>query len=537
MEQHKAMLKTRLMNSRNRLEINRENHRVARSKRREDSFFNNRVISVSPTPKEILSTQAEAMPRNEDAASSEQENRNPQIPQTSALSRRKEYLNRFKEWRAANKQRRQALEKTQIDQTTKGTEQPAEEASFVPSNRRSLYVVVDFKSKKNATQDTANPRAKVVPSTAPSAPANLKSTFGNAVTRVNYKHTALASKPPADAGKPQVTTKKLPPPVTAKQAATTAAAPAKQTLTDCTDSKSTGAAQKVTTLATARPIRTVTMKKPATVSAPSTASTVASVKPTTFSRKPLSSINKVLTKPSTSASVVPATTTKKKLDPSADAAKPVNLVTQPFDKPVKSVNIVKPIRGGGGAAGKFKVKANPPLKGAKNNTSSNLAKRMKVKKADHQNNKQNVVGQLRQAFFGNIDDIDELPDTPLERLSIDNPFQATSTQCCKTTNASQDLLGLYRDLTKLSPLGGDDLSAGSTTHTKSSAKRQLLTAEIAMSGQEEQPKRKFDFSRYSMGEPLLETPAINRSVKADEGEHIVLYVMYSLNKYHIKHFR
>lgn len=534
MEQHKAMLKTRLMNSRNRLEINRENHRVARSKRREDSFFNNRVISVSPTPKKIFSTQAQTMPRNEDATSSEQENRNPQIPQTSALSRRKEYLNRFKEWRAANKQR-QALEKTQIDPTTKGTQQHAAEASFVPSNRRSLYVVVDFKSKKNATQDAANPRAKGVPSTAPSAPPNLKSTFGSAVTRVNYKHTALASKPPADAVKPQVTAKKLPPPVTAKQAAPTAAAPAKQTLTDCMDSKSTGAARKAAAIATVRPTRTVAMKKP--VSAPSAAGTVASVKPTAVSRKPLSSINKALTKPSTSASVVPATTTKKKLDPSADAAKPVNLVTQPFDKPANSVNIVKPIRGGGGAAGKFKVNANPPLRGAKNNVSSNLAKRMKVKKADQPNNKQNVVGQLRQAFFGNTDDIDELPDTPLERLSVDNPFQATSTQCCKTTNASQDLLGLYRDLTKLSPLGGDDLSAGSTTHTKSSAKRQLLTAEIAQSGQEEQPKRKFDFTRYSMGEPLLETPAINRSVKADEGEQIVLYVMYRFNKYHIKHFR
>lgn len=512
-------MKTRLMNSRNHIQINRENHRVARSKRREDSFFNNRVISVSPTPKKIFSTQAQTMPRNDDATSSEQENRNPQIPQTSVLSRKKDYLNRFKEWRAANKQR-QALEKTQIDHTTNGSEPQTAET---PVNRRSLYVVVDFKSKKNAIQDTANSRAKTVPSTAPSAPPNLKSTFGSAVPRANYKFTALASKTPADSVKPQVTAKKLPPSVTSKQVTTTAKVSTKQT-----DSKSTGAARQVTAIGTVRPIRTVPMKKPATVSAPPAASTVALVKPATFSRKPLSSINKVPVKPSTSASVVTATITKNKLDPVATAARPVNLVTQPFDKHVHPVNIVKPIRGGGGAAGKFKVNANPPLRGAKSNASTNLAKRMKVKKPDQPSNKQNIVGQLRQAFFGNTADIDdELPDTPLERLSIENPFQATSTQCCKTNNTSQDLLGLYRDLTKLSPLGANDSSAGATNQTKSSAKRQLLAAEIAKSGQEEQPKKKFDFSRYSIGEPLLETPAANRSVKSDEGKEILIYVTYT----------
>lgn len=532
MDQHKALYDTGLMSRRNHLQINRDNQRVARSKRREESFFNNRVISVSPTPKKIFATNEQTMPANDDAVASEQENINPQHPQTSVVSRKKDYLNRFMQWRTEYKQR-QALEKTQNDQTAIMPQGVAEATFEAPAaKRRSLYVIVDFKSKKNATQDKTDSRTRTVVSSstaARGAPPNLKSTFAGTVTRAKHKQTTSK------------TTSLKAPTVKPSMPTVTANKPAKQVHSAAThDSKPAVAARKApATLTAGKPMRTLAGKKAATASAPvpapastapgivaapapaaGTVSLASAAKPTALSRKP----TKVATKPAT---CVTNSTTKPKMDAVAlPPNRPVNLVTQPFDKPANRVNIVKPIRGGGGAAGKFKVNSNPPLKAVKCNVSSTLAKRMKVKKTDPPaNNKEKndkKIDQLKQAFFGGnlgVDGIDELPDTPLERLSMENPFQATSTQCNKSNNSSHHLLDLYRDLTKLSPLGADETCTGSTatSHTKSVAKRQLLTAEIAKGAQEEQkqqqeqPKRKFNFARYSMGEPLLETPAVNKS--------------------------
>lgn len=547
MDQHRALYDTGLLSRRNHLQINRDNHRVARSKRREESFFNNRVISVSPTPKKIFATNEQTMPANDDAMASEQENINPQNPQTSVVSRKKDYLNRFMQWRTEYKQR-QAPEKTQNDQTAiMPQQQGVAEATFEApaAKRRSLYVIVDFKSKKNATQDKTDSRTRTVVSTSTAtrgAPPNLKSTFAGTVTRAKHKQTTSKTTslkaPTVKPSMPNVTVNK-----SAKQVPSAATH----------DSKPAVASRKAPAALTAvKPMRTLAGKKAATASAPvpapastapstvaapapastapgtvaapapaaSTVSLASAAKPTALSRKP----TKVATKPAT---CLTNSTTKPKMDAVAlPPNRPVNLVTQPFDKPANRVNIVKPIRGGGGAAGKLKVKSNPPLKAVKCTVSSTLAKRMKVKKTDpsannkEKNNKK--IDQLKQAFFGGnlgVDGIDELPDTPLERLSVENPFQATSTQCNKSNNSSHHLLDLYRDLTKLSPLGADETCSGSTatSHTKSVAKRQLLTAEIAKGAQEEQqqqqeqPKRKFNFARYSVGEPLLETPAVNKS--------------------------
>lgn len=534
MDQYKALYDTGLLSRRNHLQINRDNHRVARSKRREESFFNNRVISVSPTPKKIFATNMQTMPANDDAMASEQENINPQHPQTSVVSRKKDYLNRFMQWRTEYKQR-QAPEKTLNDQTAiMPQQQGVAEATFEApaAKRRSLYVIVDFKSKKNATQDKTDSRTRTVVSTNTAtrgAPPNLKSTFAGTVTRAKHKQTTSK------------TTSLKAPTVKPSMPTVNVNKPAKQVPSAAThDSKPAVAARKAPAALTAvKPMRTLAGKKAATASAPvpapasiapgtvaapapaaGTVSLASAAKPTALSRKP----TKVATKPTT---CVTNSTTKPKMDAVAlPPNRPVNLVTQPFDKPANRVNIVKPIRGGGGAAGKLKVKANPPLKAVKCTVSSTLAKRMKVKKTDpsannkEKNNKK--IDQLKQAFFGGnlgVDGIDELPDTPLERLSVENPFQATSTQCNKSNNSSHHLLDLYRDLTKLSPLGADETCTGSTatSHTKSVAKRQLLTAEIAKGAQEEQqqqqeqPKRKFNFARYSVGEPLLETPAVNKS--------------------------
>lgn len=547
MDQHKALYDTGLLGRRNHLQINRDNHRVARSKRREESFFNNRVISVSPTPKKIFATNKQTMPANDDVMASEQENINPQHPQTSVVSRKKDYLNRFMQWRTEYKQR-QAPEKTQNDQTAiMSQQQGVAEATFEApaAKRRSLYVIVDFKSKKNATQDKTDSRARTVVSTSTAtrgAPPNLKSNFAGTVTRAKQKQTTSK------------TTSLKAPTVKPSMPTVNVNKPAKQVPSAAThDSKPAVAARKAPAALTAvKPMRTLAGKKAATASAPvpapasiapgtvaapapastapgtvaapapaaGTVSLASAAKPTALSRKP----TKVATKPAT---CVTNSTTKPKRDAVAlPPNRPVNLVTQPFDKPANRVNIVKPIRGGGGAAGKLKVKSNPPLKAVKCTVSSTLAKRMKVKKTDpsannkEKNNKK--IDQLKQAFFGGnlgVDGIDELPDTPLERLSVENPFQATSTQCNKSNNSSHHLLDLYRDLTKLSPLGADETCTGSTatSHTKSVAKRQLLTAEIAKGAQEEQqqqqeqPKRKFNFARYSVGEPLLETPAVNKS--------------------------
>lgn len=524
MEQHKALYDTRLLGRRNHLQINRDNQRVARSKRRKDSFFNNRVISVSPTPKK---TKEETMPANDDATASEQENINPQHPATTVVSRKKDYLNRFMQWRTEYKHR-QALNKTQNDQTAiqpqPEQQAAANEAIFdaPTAKRRSLYVIVDLKSKKNATQDKTHSRTRTVVSSSTSTAAGgaapkLKSNFAGAVTRDKLKHaTSKTTSLKAPTVKPNVTANKP-----AKQVPSAAARDAKPAVV---------ASKTPAALQAGKPMRTVTVKKAATASAAvpgaapgtlpaGTVSLATAVKPTALSRHPIKQATNSTTKPKIHAVALPPN-------------RPVNLVTQPFEKPANRVNIVKPMRGGsgGGAAGKFKVNSNPPLKAVKCTASSTVAKRRKVKKADSAaSNKQKhdqKIDQLKQAFLGGnvvVEGIDELPDTPLERLSMENPFQATSTQCNKPNNSSHNLLDLYRDLTKLSPLGADENSNGATitttNHTKSVAKRQLLTEEIAKGVQEEQqqqqqkeqPKRVFNFSRYSMGEPLLETPAVNKS--------------------------
>lgn len=534
MEQHKALYNTGLWNRRNHLQINRDNQRVARTKRREDSFFNNRVISVSPTPKKIFVTKEQTMPVNDDAAASEQENVNPQHAPATVVSRKKDYLNRFMQWRTEYKQR-QALDKTHNDQTAiQPQQQPAAaaaEATFEApvAKRRSLYVIVDFKSKKNTTQNETHTRTRTFVSTstaAGGAAPKLKSNSAGVVTRAKHKHTTSK------------TTSLKAPTVKPTMPAVTSNKPAKQVpAAAARDAKPAVAARKApAALPAVRPMRTVAVKKAATASVPvaaaapatlpagtvaaaaappaGTVSSATAAKPTALSSKPIKLATNSTTKPKMHAVALPPN-------------RPVNLVTQPFEQPANRVNIAKPIRTGGtgGAAGKFKVNSNPPLKAVKCTAASTLAKRMKVKKADpaasNKQKKEQKIDQLKQAFFGGnlgVEGIDELPDTPLERLSMENPFQATSTQCNKSNNSSHQLLDLYRDLTKLSPLGADENSNGATTtsHTKSVAKRQLLTAEIAKGAQEEeqqqeQPKRKFNFARYSMGEPLLETPAVNKS--------------------------
>ncbi|KAH8395260.1 hypothetical protein KR222_004781 [Zaprionus bogoriensis] len=515
MEQHKSLLKTRLGGS-DHLLRNRENQRVARKKWREDTFLNNRVITVSrtkemPTPTTAAAAAAQTMQTMQtthEENSSEQENKDPQLSVatgTSETSRKKDYLNRFMQWRTEQKQLK-ARERAQRQPVSSvAAQQPAQqpaEAVFAPPQRRSLYVVVDLKSKTsgNAKQLEATARTQAAAINSKCAPT----------TRVqpkvgNESNTA----PPINGIKPKPPAAVKKPPAAALAAAAPNARP--DGSSDSSNSRATAAIRRAAYAACIKPMRTVSAKKPPAACAPATVA----AKPAALANKPPSATaNKAATKPATTcvqpAGAAPSATTKEKThrEPAGAVARPVNLVTQPFDKPA---NCAKPIRagggGGGGAAGKFKLNANPPLRAVKSSAQSQLSKRMKVKKPDAGNNKQKLseqVMQLRQALYGKEE---TLPVTPLDRLSIDNPFQATSTQY-KSNNASHGLLELYKDLTKLSPLAADDTATPSASSSKSVAKRQLLTEEIAKAGQaqeQQESKKKFNFTRYSICEPLLDS--------------------------------
>jgi len=176
------------------------------------------------------------------------------------------------------------------------------------------------------------------------------------------------------------------------------------------------------------------------------------------------------------------------------AGKLKNIMTQPFDnvKPANVAKIIKPIRSGG-AAGKFKTAATH--KATKSDAKPNLSMRMKLKKATSASSRQKLTEKVPNLRKELLEVATEDPDTPFDLASIENPFhaQATSTQY-KMNPLSEDLLDVYRDITKLSPV---TVNEDPKRSENSSVKRQLIPTDKS--------KKKFNFVRYSIPAVGLES--------------------------------
>ncbi|XP_034482410.1 guanylate kinase-associated protein mars [Drosophila innubila] len=488
MGDHKTLFKSQsiALSPVNHNKINRERQRVARTKKREECFQNNRVIDVSPTPMKKFP----AMPAQSQSIAG-QENVNPQ----TFASRKELYMQRFMKWKAENREKREKqLAKAQkLHQPQDAAAAAAAPAVFPPQKRRSLYIVIDPKTSKS----TDIKRLPVAPSvgkaiTLQQAPAAKQATGGavkpKATTTAVKQPAPAAAKqpPPAVVKQPPSATVKQPPPAEAKSTsgavlkpktpttAVTPAAPPKKPPSQPTSFKRV-AATAAAALAIQKP--TTSAKKPETKQ-PATATKSVPVKPTTAS-----------------SAVKPHSST------AAKTTRPRNLMTQPFDRPANAAKIVKPIRAGG-APGKFKSTA--PQKSTKALGMSDHSRVIKLKKAAPTHSKQKLMDKmpnLKKELLQIATD-EPLPETPIDAESNENPFQAQATSThCKGNSCSEDLLEAYRDLTKLSPV----MCTATPKTVGSTVKRQLIPPPAEAEAESKQ-KPKFNFVRYSEGFAMLDSP-------------------------------
>lgn len=343
----------------------------------------------------------------------------------------------------------------------------AEQTVFPAQKRRSLYIVIDPK----ANTSTENKRL-------PAAPSVKKPLSLQQAPAVNHITGAAVKQ------KSPTTAMKKPPPIAAKP---TFGALLKQRTATSAVMPAALAKNPPVPLGKNPPLSS--KRVPAAAAA---AGVLTGNKPTTSARKPL--------QPSTATTSIPrkyqlASAVKPHPTTAQRTTRPINLMTQPFDRTASVAKIVKPIRAGG-APGKFKSEA--PQKSTKALGMSDHSRIIKVKKAPPTHNKQRLMDRmpnLKQELL-QIATEDPLPDTPIDAECVEIPFQAqaTSTQC-KRNSCSDNLLEAYRDLTNLSPVTITENSTGSTV------KRQLIPQEA-----ESKQKPKFNFVRYSEGFSVLNSP-------------------------------
>ncbi|XP_060652741.1 LOW QUALITY PROTEIN: guanylate kinase-associated protein mars [Drosophila nasuta] len=480
MAEYKALFKSQsiVLSPRNHNKLNRDRLRVERAKKREERFQSNRKMDKSPSPNNMLEEQQKQPQHEDQTANTAQGNQENQNPVNNSDARKQIYLQRYIKWKAENKQKAAPLETRQAAATTTAE-------VFVPPKRRSLYVVLDTKSNKTTEIKAEKilaleqPPAKVKPTVKPIQVPTVKP-IGVPTTKPTAKPIQVPTVRPihVPTAKPiQVATVKPIRQLTATKASAIVVNKPKPAVAAVVKKpwQQTGAVVKQQPLATARQPQPL--------------------------KKPMSVVRKPVTRPTPApATAVGATTAIK-------ASKPTNLMTQPFERPTNTAKIVKPLRGGGvggGAAGKFKTTA--PIKTQRSQALADLSTRMKVKKEVPVHNKQKMI-EKRANFKQELLQIaseEQLPDTPIEILVVENPFQAqaTSTQC-RNNNSSQDLLEAYRDITQLSPV--------SVNEQPKTVKRQLIPPATKQQAEaapkpEEETKKRFNFVRYSEANSLIESP-------------------------------
>ncbi|XP_039480326.1 guanylate kinase-associated protein mars [Drosophila santomea] len=498
MQRHKALYKEQslVLSPRNHCQENRDRLQAARAKKRDDCFYQNRIISVSPTPVKVkplvagpaVLPQENVAPKLEIQEQLQLDKKHAEQPQESKpkASRQKLYLQRYMEWKTAK-----SKEHEQHDQTRRGAainaptvhqskvlpksqtfrapenlvsaKQKEAAPVFHSSKRCSLYVIANptGKGKSNEPQRPSIPKPSSVAkvAAAPSKPVAAAAAFAR------QKSAASA-------------TKIVPP---SRQTNNPVALARQKAVARPLPSTTTSSLRPRQPVIEAKRITTIPRPTPATVNKAKAASV--------RQQHPV-----VSTKPRLPAPAAPRT------------ARLSNVPSHPFEKPLANMapvarraNVVKPqpIRGGGGAAAKFKDTAGATSKAASH---SMLMKAIKPK-SQYTRLQENVrkLPQLKAELL-QAATLDIPPVTPLEE--IHNPFidQATSTQC-KSNNSSVHLVKTFGDSISLSPV------APVRADRENSAKRQLLPAD---KNEASVPvaKKKFDFTRYSVANSPAEDSLI-----------------------------
>ncbi|KAH8340225.1 hypothetical protein KR067_013743 [Drosophila pandora] len=535
MQRYKELYKEQslALSPRNHCQSNRERQRAARAKQREDVFHSNRIISISPTPikakhppppsPQIVDVKENLVPKQEKSEEAEQkapqqpictEPSQKELPGTSKTARHQQFLQRFMQWKNARKEerkqqiqaRRGAPAATAANQTTtfhqsKAFQAPKSVAAhpeeegkedrpvFVPPKRASIYVIANPTTKGKAKEPSAvrlEPiRTQRVATTAGSRPKTTIPTPSSKPSTQQLSKTPALRHPVGFAAKPQSL--------------------AKQPLKPASVRPQTNTLRPRVPSGTA--VRT-TIPKPMPA------------RPAIVRPRPPSALRVKSQAPSA-------------LNAPAPAPKLANVRNQPFERPAvnrvaeaRGAKITKPqpIRGGGGAASKFKASA------ATKNMAVNKSTRMKagVEKKSYMNlqKKARLMPDLKSELI-EAATVELPPNTPLEDHHGDNPFlaQNTSTQF-RTHNGNASLEAAFGDLTSLSPL------APAKCEGENSAKRQLLPPEEAVQKPLPAAKKKFDFTRYSVANTPLEDslildplPQMSKGIRGDSVDSTLVPAM------------
>ncbi|XP_017051193.1 guanylate kinase-associated protein mars [Drosophila ficusphila] len=530
MQRHKELYKEQslVLSPRNHCQQNRDRLQAARAKKREDCFHQNRIISLSPTPMKVKPPAAaqEALPQENvvpNQQSEEQLNQVKKREEQPKATRQDLFLKRYMEWKAArnlqHKQQEQsrrgpAINATIVNQSKAfpesqtfrapenlgSTKQKEDAPVFKPLKRNSLYVLANTIGKgkdKVSNTSMAAPRVKK-PATANNFSAKSAPSLGKPAAEDNpSSKTAPAVRPVALAKQKAATP--LTKPVPAVQQTTNPVALARKNAALRAHSTTTGITRtQATTL------------RPRLNTAPGNEAK----KPTTLPKSTPASVNNVKTAP---VRQQPTGSSLKPKMPPPRAARLPNVMSQPFEKPsvprvpiASRANIAKPIRGGGGAAGKFKDSA------ATTSRAASHSMRMKPTKTKGQYTKLQENARKRPLLKAELLEAATLELPPLTPLDdTHNPFhdQATSTQY-KSNNCSGSLQEAFGD-SILSPVASCEKKSDST------AKRQLLPAskaEISVPV----AKKKFDFTRYSVANSPAEDSLIldpqQSTIKENNGD-------------------
>jgi len=415
MQRHKELYKEQslVLSPRNHCQENRDRLQAARAKKREDCFYQNRIISVSPTPvkiKQLAAAQAALTQENvaPKLESPEQLDTKPaeQLKESNPkVSRQKLYLQRYMEWKIAktkeHKQQDQkrrgaainvptvkqskALPKSQtfrVPDNLASAKQKEAAPMFQPPKRCSLYMIANPTGKGKA----AEPIKPSIPKPTSAAAPPSSNTVAASSALARHKSAASATKIV-----PAIRQNNNPVALARQKAA---ARPIPNTTKQTTSVRQPAIeAKKITT--------TIPRPTPATVTKAKT--------PGIRQQPPVVSTKPRLPEP-----------------PAPRTARLPNVLSKPFEKPLgnkapvtRRANVVKPqpIRGGGGAAAKFKDTAGAISKAASHSI------RMKATKIKSQYTRlQDNVRKLPQlkAELLHAATLDIPPLTPLD--DIHNPF-------------------------------------------------------------------------------------------------------------------
>ncbi|XP_017081557.2 guanylate kinase-associated protein mars [Drosophila eugracilis] len=520
MQRHKELYKEQslVLSPRNHCQENRNRLQAARAKKREDCFYQNRIISVSPTPvktkpavvsQEIV-PQENVVPIQE----LEQLQHNKDTVEHSGQSnpkatRQKLYLQRYMEWKAnknkEHKQQEQTRRGTAINvplakqsnafpksQTFRApdnlpTTKEKESASvFQPGKRLSLYVIANPIGK---TKGTAL-EAKMISTPAPAVnqPMSTASLAAKA-TSVATSLSKTSSKPVKVAHSAKSLTTAL----VRHKAVTPASNPvpaARQTTNPVALARQKAAARPLTTAPCNATTRTTNLRsRQPTIDAKKVASIPRST-PAALSKE-----KTAITRQQKQTVRIPVSTAPR-------TARLKNGLSKPVETPSGNrglsfgvggrVDVTKPqpIRARG-AVGKFKDSVGMTSKTAANSI------RMKAtnQKSQYTKLQENVrkIPQLKAELLQAA--TEELPpNTPLE--DVLNPLMESTSTVCRTNNVTGSLLDAFGGGNLLSPVA--PAKSEDTT-----VKRQLLPA-----GNTAAPvsaaKKKFDFTRYSVAKSPAE---------------------------------